>query len=272
MISNAFTCTGSYAILIMLGIKRVENRSMCPSPMKGRCAVSCSKSFCKEEFGNFIQWASQVLPADQFAQIPAWKDVADWPGKIVGCVDYSCHEGGDDGLWDEGYRYWWKLSEVVSFDIPIPCRGNTGMWELPASVMTRVTLVDNLAQAVGTKIVTVDDAARIFKMAIPLVGENEGFFVLSIDGGGRVLVEPTLVSLGDTRATVVCPADVFAVAVRESAASIIVAHNHPSGNLSVSSQDQELTMELEKIGDIMNIKLLDHLVLNADGQFVSVRK
>ena len=103
MITSAFTCTGSYAILIMLGIKRVENRSMCPSPMKGRCAVSCSKSFCKEEFGNFIQWASQVLPADQFAQIPAWKDVADWPGKIVGCVDYSCHEGGDDGLWDEGY-------------------------------------------------------------------------------------------------------------------------------------------------------------------------
>ena len=63
MISHAVTCTGPYAILIMLGIKRVENRSACPSPAKGRCAVSCSKSFCKEEFGNFVQWASRALPS-----------------------------------------------------------------------------------------------------------------------------------------------------------------------------------------------------------------
>ena len=39
MITSAFTCTGPYAVLIMLGIKRVENRSMMPVPAKGRCAV-----------------------------------------------------------------------------------------------------------------------------------------------------------------------------------------------------------------------------------------
>ena len=50
----AFTCAGSYAVLIMLGIKRVENRSVMPVPAMGRCAVSCSKSFCKEEYGNFL--------------------------------------------------------------------------------------------------------------------------------------------------------------------------------------------------------------------------
>ena len=54
MITSAFTCTGSYAVLIMLGIKRVENRGACPKPAKGRCAVSFSKSFCKEEYGNFL--------------------------------------------------------------------------------------------------------------------------------------------------------------------------------------------------------------------------
>ena len=57
LITNAFTCTGPYAILIMLGIKRVENRNMMPCLAKGRCAVGCSKSFCKEEFGAFVQWA-----------------------------------------------------------------------------------------------------------------------------------------------------------------------------------------------------------------------
>ena len=88
MITSAFTCTGPYAILIMLGIKRVENRSMYPSPMKGRCAVGCSKSFCKEEYGNFVQWASRALSPEDFALIPAWNDVKDWPGTIVGVCNY----------------------------------------------------------------------------------------------------------------------------------------------------------------------------------------
>ena len=61
MITSAFTCTGTYAVLIMLGIKRVENRSAMPVPVQGRCAVSCSKSFCKEEYGNFLQWAACTL-------------------------------------------------------------------------------------------------------------------------------------------------------------------------------------------------------------------
>ena len=71
MTTHAFTCTGPYAILIMLGIKRVENRSALPVPAKGRCAVGCSKSFCKEEYGNFVQWASRALSPEDFALIPA---------------------------------------------------------------------------------------------------------------------------------------------------------------------------------------------------------
>ena len=67
MTTHAFTCTGPYAILIMLGIKRVENRSALPVPAKGRCAVGCSKSFCKEEYGNFVQWASRALSPEDFA-------------------------------------------------------------------------------------------------------------------------------------------------------------------------------------------------------------
>ena len=52
MLTSAFTCIGPYAVLIMLGIKRVENRSAMPEPAKGRCAVGCSKSFCREEYGK----------------------------------------------------------------------------------------------------------------------------------------------------------------------------------------------------------------------------
>ena len=108
MIISAFTCTGPYAVLIMLGIKRVENRSMMPVPSKGRCAVGCSKSFCKEEYGNFVQWAAQVLPEEDFARIPAWCDVKEWPGKIVGACDYEARGRndlrleGDRGAMDGG--------------------------------------------------------------------------------------------------------------------------------------------------------------------------
>ena len=49
MITNAFTCTGSYAILILYGIKRTENRSAWPEPREGRAAISCSKSFPNAE-------------------------------------------------------------------------------------------------------------------------------------------------------------------------------------------------------------------------------
>ena len=88
--------------------------------------------------------------------IPAWSDVADWPGKIVGCVDYSCREGGEAEFWNEGYRYWWDLSEVVSFDQPISCRGNTGMWDLPQTLVGRVTMADGLARTVGTEVATAE--------------------------------------------------------------------------------------------------------------------
>jgi len=152
MITSAFTCTGPYAILILLGIKRVENRSVMPVPVRGRCAISCSKKFCKEEFGNFVRWASQALPAEDFERVPAWADVKEWPGKVVGCCDYAGRQSDTatsskspyhrSDFWDEGYRYWWDLSNVVRFDEPIPCRGNVGMWQMPSELAMRVTAAD----------------------------------------------------------------------------------------------------------------------------------
>ena len=150
--TRAFTCTGPYAVLILLGIKRVENRSALPEPRRGRCAVSCSKSFCKEEFGAFVHWASRALPEDDFELIPSWADVKDWPGKIVGACDYAARGRNDLGLasglpWDEGYPYWWDLSGAVRFARPIPCRGNVGMWQLPSALAAEVVRADALSRA-----------------------------------------------------------------------------------------------------------------------------
>ena len=264
MIVSAFTCTGPYAILIMLGVKRVENRNVMPVPEKGRCAVSCSKSFCKEEFGRFVQWASTNLSAEDFERLPSWGDVKGWPGKIVGCCDYGA---GTDAAkeWNEGYPYWWKLSEVVSFDTPIPCRGNVGMWQMPPSLAAQVTAADSIERVVGEIVATADDAARAFRAAVPIAGGNEGFFALPLDAERRALAAPILVSFGEPATTTVDPGEVFSAALGVGAKAIIVAHNHPGGSLVPSREDIELTWHLRCAADLLGVKLLDHLIVTQEG-------
>ena len=285
MTTHAFTCTGPYAILIMLGIKRVENRSALPVPAKGRCAVGCSKSFCKEEYGNFVQWASRALSPEDFALIPAWNDVKDWPGTIVGVCDYAARGRNDlvlesvsesapyrrsTDVWDEGLAYWWDLSNVVCFERPIPCRGNVGMWQMPSDLADRVSAADLLVQNIGVKIATAADAERLFRRTLPITGGREGFFVLPLDAECRTLSEPVLVSLGDPTTTVIQPGEVFAVAFRTGAASVVLAHNHPSGDPTPSLQDRQLTDALVGIGGRLGIRVVDHLVIGAT-EFKSIQ-
>ena len=267
MITSAFTCTGPYAILILLGIKRVENRSAMPVPAKGRCAISCSKSFCREEYGEFVRWASRALTPEEFETVPAWNDVKDWPGKIVGCCDYAC-DGRDarrpSEAWDEGYPYWWGLSEVVAFERPIPCRGNVGMWQMPPALAAQVTAMDALERTVGEIVATADDATRAFHVAVSIAGGNEGFFVLPLDAERRSLAAPILVSLGESMTTTVDPGEVFSAALGVGAKAIVVAHNHPSGDATSSVQDKFLTAELTRLGAALGVEVLDHLILADD--------
>ena len=130
---------------------------MLPEPREGLAAISCSKSFCKEEFGRLIAWASVNLPSEDFEQLPAWREVKDCPGKIVGVCDYKARDGYElvldhgNGVnqssalqWDEGYRFWWDLSNVRRLPEPIPCRGNVGMWQLSESLAAKVEAVVHL--------------------------------------------------------------------------------------------------------------------------------
>jgi len=271
MITAAFTCTGPYAVLVMLGIKRTENRSAMPVPSRGRCAVSCSKSFNAAEYGNFVRWASANLPPEDFVRIPAWADVKGWPGKVVGACDYSAMQmldgplGGGARPWDEGYDCWWDLSQVVCFDRPIPCRGNVGMWRMPPDLAAQVTAADALAACVGERVAAAADAERLFRAAIPIAGGNEGLFVLPLDEAGCALSAPILVSLGEPATAVVRPGDVFAAALKLDAKAIILAHNHPSGDPTPSIQDRQLTAALVALGERLGVKVTDHIVLGCAG-------
>lgn len=79
------------------------------------------------------------------------------------------------------------------------------------------------------------------------------------------------ISEGSLSASVVHPREVFATAIVNHAASIIVAHNHPSGDPAPSSEDEHLTRALQKTGDIIGIPVLDHIIVG-DGSYYSFKE
>ena len=137
-VANAFTCTGAYAVLIMSGLKRVENRSMMPSPAKGRCAMSVSKKFCRAEYDNLIAWLAANCGDAVLSRVLPWDEVKSWSGRIVATMDYEAVDALPEDaalarecrIWNEGYRFWWLLSNIRRLPDPILCRGNVGMWKV----------------------------------------------------------------------------------------------------------------------------------------------
>lgn len=79
------------------------------------------------------------------------------------------------------------------------------------------------------------------------------------------IVGHTLVSMGTLNAAMVHPREVFRVAVVSAANAILVMHNHPSGDPEPSPDDKEATKQLARAGDVLGIKLLDHIVVSSDG-------
>ena len=150
-IVNAFTCTGVYAVLIMSGLKRVENRSCMPVPARARCAMSVSKKFCRKEYENLVVWLAEHCDPSAIAHLLKWDEVQAWPGWIVGTMDYDAMDrvpcntalAGECRIWNEGYPNWWILSNIRRLPTPIPCRGNVGMWQLPEELITAVSMSKN---------------------------------------------------------------------------------------------------------------------------------
>ena len=94
--------------------------------------------------------------------------------------------------------------------------------------------------------------------------KQEYFVCLTLDGANR-LIAKRIITIGTLTASLVHPREVFADAITDRAASIIVAHNHPSGTLTASSADSEVTQRLEEAGVVLGIKLVDHLIVSSSG-------
>jgi len=97
--------------------------------------------------------------------------------------------------------------------------------------------------------------------------KQEYFVLLTLDGARR-LINNRVVTIGTLMSSLVHPREVFSLAIEDRAASIIIAHNHPSGMLDISEQDREVTRRIRQAGDIIGIRLDDHLIIAGD-EFVS---
>lgn len=100
--------------------------------------------------------------------------------------------------------------------------------------------------------------------------EQETFWSLLLDGKQR-LRRLVPVSAGTLTASLVHPREVFRAAIREAAAALIVAHNHPSGDPEPSAEDLIVTERLRAAGEVLGIPLQDHVILG-DACFVSLRE
>lgn len=94
----------------------------------------------------------------------------------------------------------------------------------------------------------------------------EQFKMILLNSNNRVLGIAEI-SQGGVSATVVDPKIIFGIALKANASSIIIAHNHPSGNLYPSSQDTKVTEKLVQCGKILEISVEDHIILSNDNYY-----
>jgi DNA repair protein RadC len=95
---------------------------------------------------------------------------------------------------------------------------------------------------------------------------QEVFCVLLLDAKHRRLRE-VRVSSGSLTASIVHPREVFAPAVREAAAAVVLVHNHPSGDPAPSAEDVTITRRLREAGEIVGVQVLDHVIIGGQGHF-----
>lgn len=140
---------------------------------------------------------------------------------------------------------------------------------LPTQEVNRVLAAIEFGRRIGMSakgvLPTIGGAKDVFQRFRWLQDElREHFCVILLDIKSHVLVEKTI-HIGTVDSTVVGPREVFREAIREGAASIIVVHNHPSGDPTPSEADYEVTEKLAQVGEMLSIPLLDHIIIGHHG-------
>jgi len=122
------------------------------------------------------------------------------------------------------------------------------------------------------KKITLNNSEIVAEYLKKLIGreKKEHFVMLSLDSRNN-LIKTSNISIGSLNASIVHPREVFKEAIQVSAAQIVIAHNHPSGNSEASPEDVALTRRLGDAARIFSIELLDHIIVTQN-DFSSLRE
>ena len=115
-----------------------------------------------------------------------------------------------------------------------------------------------------------EDAAKV---AAHFIGDDdrEVFLVMCLNTKNEVVAVHRC-HIGSLNSSIVHPREVFKAAILNNSASIIVAHQHPSGDVTPSREDVEMTKRLAEAGRILGIEVLDHLVINYKAEYTSLKE
>jgi DNA repair protein RadC len=96
--------------------------------------------------------------------------------------------------------------------------------------------------------------------------KQEKVYLISLNSQNRI-IDKSIIFIGSVNESIIHPREIYKVAFKNSANSIIIAHNHPSGNLIPSIQDIKITKTFNKISKIIKINFLDHIIISFNGYY-----
>jgi DNA repair protein RadC len=131
-----------------------------------------------------------------------------------------------------------------------------------ASVITIQMIRERELLYNGARLTNAEQAAEAF---CALIGnpDREYFVCMLLDGKNRISGIHT-VSQGSLNQSIVHPRETFKAAILANSAGIIVAHNHPTGDLTPSREDLEITRRLKEAGELLGIRVLDHVIIDTE--------
>ncbi len=141
-----------------------------------------------------------------------------------------------------------------------------------AQLLAAVELGKRVSYEEPNKKISLTSPGRVVEMLIPKMRNlEEEHFVALIVNTKNCLLKMVDVAVGTLSSAIVHPRELFKTAIRANGASLIVAHNHPSGDVEPSREDIELTRRLIEVGQILGIELIDHIIVG-DGSWLSLKE
>lgn len=130
-------------------------------------------------------------------------------------------------------------------------------------------LIDILVSMAVSETASINTPSEIYdriidSIPIETLFYNEYFFGITLNGNHKI-IDVHIITKGLVNRVLVHPREVFRPVLLDNATAIVVAHNHPSGNLEPSREDKDITNRLKEAGELLGIRVIDHLIFSSNG-------